>query len=64
MKTGILSDIHGNSPALAAVLADARREGVQQLVMLGDIINGIDPHGCIRLLLEWSAARAYPIAWD
>ena len=57
MKTGILSDIHGNSPALEAVLADASREGIQQLLMLGDYINGMDPHGCIRLLLDWSAAE-------
>ena len=57
MKTGILSDIHGNSPALEAVLAAACREGIEQLLVLGDIINGIDPHGCVRLLLEWSAAE-------
>ena len=57
MKTGILADIHGNSPALEAVLADLSREGVEQLILLGDMINGIDPHGCIRLLLEWSAAK-------
>ena len=57
MKTGILSDIHGNSPALEAVLADAGQEGIQQLLMLGDIINGVDPHGCVRLLLEWCAAE-------
>ncbi len=57
MKTGILSDIHGNSPALEAVLADASRKGIQQLMMLGDIINGVDPHGCIRLLLAWCAAE-------
>jgi predicted phosphodiesterase len=56
-KTGILSDTHGNSPALEAVLSDASREGIEQLMVLGDIINGIDPHGCVRLLLEWSAAE-------
>jgi predicted phosphodiesterase len=49
LKTGILSDIHGNSPALKAVLAEASREGVEQLLVLGDIINGIDPHGCVHL---------------
>ena len=57
MKTGILSDIHGNSPALEAVLADASQEGVEQLMVLGDIINGVDPHGCVQLLLDWSAAK-------
>ena len=40
MKLAILSDIHGNLPALAAVLADAARERVTAMVNLGDILSG------------------------
>jgi predicted phosphodiesterase len=56
-KTALFSDIHGNSPALRAVLADIRREGCTQAFMLGDIINGIDPHGCLTALREWAAVN-------
>ena len=56
MRTAILSDIHGNAPALEAVLADLSRAGVARVMVLGDIINGLDPHGCIQLLLDWSTA--------
>ena len=52
-KTGLLADIHGNSPALQAVLEDIRRNECAQVFVLGDIINGIDPHGCLELLREW-----------
>lgn len=40
MRLAVLSDIHGNLPALEAVLADARAAGVDQLVNLGDIVSG------------------------
>lgn len=39
MKTGIISDIHGNYPALRAVLEDAEKEGVTQLYCLGDLVG-------------------------
>jgi predicted phosphodiesterase len=55
MKTALLSDIHGNSPALQAVLDDIQQQGCTQVFMLGDIINGVDPHGCIQILREWCA---------
>lgn len=54
MKTAILSDIHGNSPALRAVLADIRQAGCDRLVVLGDVIPGVDPPGCLNLLMEWN----------
>lgn len=47
----MLSDIHGNSFALAAVLAGVRRERVDLLVNLGDILSGgVDPRGTLELL--------------
>ncbi len=36
----VLSDIHGNLPALEAVLADARARGCTQFVNLGDVLSG------------------------
>lgn len=54
MKAALIADVHGNSPALAAVLEDIERYQVDELVMLGDLIEGIDPHGCVELLRSWS----------
>ena len=49
-KIAILSDIHGNSPALRAVLKDIHNTGCTKLFALGDVFNGIDPNGCLDLL--------------
>jgi predicted phosphodiesterase len=62
MKAALLSDIHGNSPALRAVLEDIRREGCTQAFVLGDIINGVDPHGCVQLLRTWSEANGVDLS--
>jgi predicted phosphodiesterase len=40
MKLAVISDIHGNLPALQAVLADIAKQGVDQTVNLGDILSG------------------------
>jgi predicted phosphodiesterase len=40
MKLAAISDIHGNLPALQAVLADIARRGVDVTVNLGDILSG------------------------
>lgn len=40
MRIAALSDIHGNLPALEAVLADARQRGCERIVNLGDILSG------------------------
>jgi predicted phosphodiesterase len=40
MRLAIVSDIHGNLPALEAVLADASTLGVDTIVNLGDIASG------------------------
>ncbi len=40
MRIALISDIHGNSLALEAALADIRRQAVDQLVCLGDAIQG------------------------
>lgn len=40
MRIGIFSDMHGNNIALEAVLSDLAGEGVDQLVCLGDAVQG------------------------
>lgn len=40
MRVAALYDIHGNLPALEAVLAEAGREGVDAIVIGGDIASG------------------------
>jgi len=40
MRLAILADIHGNLPALEAVLADAEQQGVDGIVMAGDLTFG------------------------
>ena len=39
MRIAVLADIHGNLPALEAVLRDARAHGVERLVVNGDAVN-------------------------
>jgi predicted phosphodiesterase len=39
-RIALISDIHGNLPALEAVLEDTRRRGVTQIVNLGDSLSG------------------------
>jgi predicted phosphodiesterase len=39
-RIALVSDIHGNLPALEAVLEDTRRRGVTRIVNLGDSLSG------------------------
>ncbi len=43
MRVAVVSDIHGNLPALEAVLADVEREEVDAVVVAGDVIGGAFP---------------------
>lgn len=53
MKIAVIADIHGNAPALEAVLADIDRQGVRDIVNLGDHLSGpIDPARTADLLLS------------
>ena len=45
MRIAIISDIHGNSVALEAVLNDFRTEHIDRVVCLGDIASG-GPQPC------------------
>lgn len=56
MRLALVADIHGNSAALRAVLADARRHGASRLVVLGDIVGYYyAPHEVIDLIEDWDA---------
>ncbi len=53
MQVAVFSDIHGNLPALEAVIADIEDTGVEQLWCLGDIVGyGAQPDGCTALVRE------------
>lgn len=39
VRIAVLADIHGNLPALEAVLEDIDRHGVDQIIVNGDIVN-------------------------
>jgi putative phosphoesterase len=43
MRVAVVSDIHGNLPALEAVLAEVEQEGVDAVVCAGDVIGGPFP---------------------
>ena len=54
----ILSDIHGNLPALRAAVADARAQGCTRFISLGDVAGyGAQPGECIDLLAELDAVN-------
>jgi putative phosphoesterase len=56
MRVAALSDIHGNLPALEAVLADVEREGVDEIIVGGDSVSGPWPVEVLEHL-EAVAAR-------
>jgi len=59
MRIAVLADIHGNLPALRAVLAEVDRESADALVIAGDVVAGPMPRQSLELL----AARAEPAHW-
>lgn len=60
MKYAIISDIHGNLPALNAVLVDAEKRGVDGYILVGDYcLSNPYPNECISKIRE--LANAYVI---
>ena len=48
----IISDIHSNTPALEAVLADIARRNVERIICLGDVVGyGPQPAECLDLVM-------------
>ena len=55
MRIAVIADIHGNLPALEAVLADIRRHDVTRMVNLGDCVSGpLWPREVCELLMASS----------
>ena len=52
MRVAAIYDIHGNLPALEAVLADVRRERVDGVVVGGDVVPGPMPRETIDCLRQ------------
>src|SRR5215218_6983850 len=53
MRLGLLADVHANLPALDAVLAALRHEGVDRLACAGDVVGfGPSPDACVARLAE------------
>jgi predicted phosphodiesterase len=66
VRQAIISDIHGNAEALRAVMADIDRQGVDEIVCLGDVVGyGPDPEYCLDLIMErckWCICGNHDIA--
>ena len=53
MRIAFISDIHGNLPALEAVVSDIKRSDVQSIVCLGDVATiGVQPNEVLEVLQE------------
>ena len=53
MKYAVISDIHGNKPALDAVLDEASQKGISDFIFAGDYcLSGPFPDECISTLRE------------
>jgi predicted phosphodiesterase len=52
MRVAALYDIHGNLPALEAVLEDIRKADVDQIVVGGDVVPGPMPSETLECLLD------------
>ena len=57
MRVAAISDIHGNLPALEAVLAEVERERPELMVFCGDVASGPMPAETIDLLQTLQGAR-------
>jgi putative phosphoesterase len=54
-RVAAIGDIHGNLPALEAVLEEIDREGVDEIVVAGDTAHGPWPSEVVDLLVERGA---------
>ncbi|HZE05826.1 MAG TPA: metallophosphoesterase [Solirubrobacteraceae bacterium] len=59
MRVAVLADIHGNLPALRAVLDEMERDPPDAIVVAGDVVGGAYP----REVLELLAARPQQVVW-
>ena len=57
MRVAALYDVHGNLPALEAVLAEAEGEDIDEIVFGGDLTWGPQPHETLQLVRSVGNAR-------
>jgi putative phosphoesterase len=57
VRVAALHDVHGNLPALEAVLADVEQAGVDLIVFGGDVAAGLLPVETVDRLMELRGAR-------
>jgi diadenosine tetraphosphatase ApaH/serine/threonine PP2A family protein phosphatase len=66
MRIAVIADIHSNSEALASVLAQLDREGIEAILNLGDLVGyNASPNECLELLQDrqaWSLAGNHDLA--
>lgn len=56
MKIGLIADVHGNAPALDAVLKAAAASGAEALCLAGDVVGYYyEPAHCLDMLAAWPA---------
>ena len=59
VRLALITDIHGNREALAAVLADVAARGCERIAILGDVVGyGPDPEWCVDRVMELVAGGA------
>ena len=53
VKIGVITDVHGNLPALIAILNKLNQLGAQQIIHTGDVVDiGMHSRECLLLLIE------------
>ena len=62
MRVAALYDIHGNLPALEAVLHDVQQAGVDQVVVGGDVVPGPMSRETVAALLNLDMVELYEAA--
>lgn len=56
--TALISDLHGNVPALEVALEDARSRGVERFACLGDVVGyGAEPRPCLDVVMSLCVAE-------
>jgi hypothetical protein len=63
MGVAAVYDIHGNLPALEAVLQDIRQEAVDQMVVGGDVLPGPMQRETLTWLLDLNVPVQFYLAW-
>ena len=55
-KFGVIADVHGNLPALEAVIAKLEQRGVERYLVAGDLVGyGPHPNECVRIVDDLDA---------